>query len=266
MKRTLVSHSGVIQWKFIISNDDELMQYAKHKSIAIAEEFRGLIGKDYKGSDKPDTNIQKALKLTSTIDKVPLVASCDVLLKKVIMAMHKCILNGDKLAVNEAGGYCPWDDHHMMVIPETEENIRIANGEEPKDRIQINLNDGPILVLENQSEIPDKVEYYIRLNLEATKFSYIKNIQFDKSKLPELLKEALKKGHHTIVVQTTLIDEEQVKSVAELLESIPIRIKFLINASGDLEKKLIEIIGMVRTADLYVKHEIVQWYQNMDLS
>lgn len=260
MKRTLVSHSGIIQWKFIISNDEELMQYAKHKSIVIAEEFRGLIGKDYKGSDKPDTNIQKALKLTSTIDGVPLVASCDVLLKKVIMSMHKSILNGDTLAVNEAGGYCPWDDHHMILIPETEENISIANGEEPKNKIQLNLNDGPILVLENQSEIPDKVEYYIRVTLGAAKFSYIKNIQFNRGKLFELIEEAIKLKHNTIVVQTTMMDEEQVNSIAGLLEGIPVRMKLLINTSEDLEKRLIKIIGMTRTADLYVKHEIVQWY------
>lgn len=259
MKRTLVNHGGVIQWKFIIRNDEELMEYAKHKSAVISEEFRQLIHKDYKQSDKPDTNTQKAIKLTSVIDRVPLVASCDVLLKKVIMSMHNCLLKGDTLVINDAGGYCPWDDHQMIVVPETESSIQIANGEKPKNRIQVNLNDGPILVLENQSEIPEKVEDYIHLTLGSPKYSYIKNIQFDKDKLPELIKQAIQQKHDTIVIQTTLMDVKQVDSVVCLLENIPVRMKICINTSDNLEKSLINIVGMVRTAEIFVKHEINQW-------
>lgn len=256
MKKTLINHSGIIQWKFLISNNDELLQYAKHKSIAIGEEFRQFI---YKDSDKPDTNTQKVLKLTSQANRISLVSSCDVLLYKVMMSMQKCISKGETLVVNQAGGYCPWDDSQMTLVKETEENIRIADGKEPLNQITANLNDGPILVLENQSEIPDMVEEYIHLTLGVLKFSYIKNIQFDKEKMPELIKEALSKQHHTFVVQTTLIDTTQIKDIVKLMENIPYKVNFLINSSEGVEKTLTDLIGADRTQVLYEKHTIIQW-------
>lgn len=259
MKKTLINHGGIIQWKFLISNDDELMKYAKYKSIEIGEEFRTLINKNYKQSDKPDTQTQKALKLTSTIHRVPLVSSCDVLLKELILSMHKMVLKGQTLVVNEAGGYCPWDEKEMERIEETEENVAIANGTQPRNKIQTNLNDGPILVLENQSEIPERVEDYIHLTLGIPKFSYIKNIQFEKQKLPLLIKEALEKKHHTIVVQSALMDDSQVIMVAELLEKIPGSITFLINSTDNLQDVLNCLIGEDRTEALYQKHKIVRW-------
>lgn len=259
MKRTLVNHGGIIQWKFLISNDEELMQYAKHKSIAISEEFRHLINKNYKGSDKEDTNTQKVLKLTSKIHQVPLVASCDVLLKNVIISMYSMILEGETLVVNQAGGYCPWDDSCMTLVKETENNIAIANGDEPKDQILADLEHGPILVLENQSEIPEKVEDYIHLTLGLPSFSYIKNIQFDKAKFIDLIKEALVKKHHTFITQTTMMDTNQVEMIAGLLEKIPNDISFLINTSEDVEKTLTQIIGAERTKAIFEKHKIIQF-------
>jgi len=256
MKRTLVNHSGVIQWKFIISNDEELMQYAKHKSIVIGEEFRQLIHKD---SNEPDTNTQKVLKLTSQAHNISLISSCDVLLYKTIMSMQKCITKGETLVVNQAGGYCPWDSHQMMVVPETEDNIRIADGKEPINQIIVNLNHGPILVLENQSEITRKVDDYIQLNLATPKYSYIKNIQFDKERLPKLIEEALMRKHYTFVAQTTLMDTEQIKTIVKLMECIAFPITFLINTSEDLKKTLTEIVGPRRTKEIFEKHEIIQW-------
>lgn len=256
MKRTLVNHGGVIQWKFIISSEEELVKYAKHKSIVISQEFVQLITKK---SDEPDTKIQEVLKFTSSIHNVPMVSSCEVLLKKIIMSMHESIKNGVTLVVNEAGGYCYWDDSCMTLIEETEENIAIANGDEPVNQIHVNLDNGPILVLENQKEIPETVEDYIILTLGLKKFSYIKNIQFDKESVSYFIKEALAKKHHTFVVQTTLMDMEQVEMIVSILESIPYKISFLIRTSENLEQALEKIIGSDRTSELFKKHKIFQW-------
>lgn len=217
MKKTLVDHGGIIQWKFIISNDDELMQYAKHKSTEISVEFVDLITK--KDKNKSDTNGQKVLKMVSKVHQVPIVTSCDVLLKNVILSMHKYLLKGETVVVNEAGGYCPWDDSRMSLAEETEENIAIANGDPLiiRNHIIADLENGPILVLENQAEIPERVEDYLFDTCGITRFSYIKNIQFEKDRLPEFIMQALAKQHHTFVTQTTLMDSSQVEMIASLM-------------------------------------------------
>lgn len=252
MKKTLVNHGGIVQWKFIISNDKELMEYAKHKSIVLSEELRGII------SSKPDaseTNTQQILRLTSEIHRVPLITAGNVLLHKVIMSMHALILKGKTLVVNQAGGYCPWDDNFMALADENAaESLK-----ENKNAITSNLTAGPILVLENQGDIPEPVKKYINLTLNSSTFSFIKNIQFGKDKLSELLIKALESRHDTIVVQTTMMDENQIILIVDLLEKIPVKINFHINTANNLKETLEEKAGKDRVEFLFQKHNIIQW-------
>lgn len=259
MKKTIVNHDGIIQWKFIISTDEELIKYAKHKSIVLDEEFRQLIQNKVEGSVESETKIQKALQLTSNVHNIPLISSGTFILHKIINSMHNFILKGKTVVVNEVGGFCSWDDSCMVILEETAENIMLVNGEEPANEINWSLENGPFLVLENQTEIPTDVEHYIYSTIGIKTFSYIKNIQFDKEKLPSLIKEAIEKNHNTIIFQSTLMDQKQVGLMVSLMENIPQKLTFLINTPEKLEDILIKLIGFDRATSLIEKHKIIQW-------
>ena len=125
----------------------------------------------------------------------------------------------------------------------------------------VKLDDWPILVLENYDDIPVTVEDYIYLTLNSSKFSYIKNIQYGKDEMAKFIKEALFTGHNVFVVQTTLMDDEQVNTVAEILDAIPYRINFHIRsgAASDLRFALIQLVGGEKTERLFKKHNIIEW-------
>lgn len=253
MKRTLVNHDGIVQWKFIISTDEELVQYAKHQSTVLSEELRQIISSK---SNDSETNTQKALRLTSEIHRVPLIVSGDVILHKVIMAMHTFILKGQTIVVNEAGGYCPWDDSCMSLVDESE---ALESSADMKNQIVSDLTAGPILVLENQGDIPEEVRKYIDYTFDTLNFSYIRNIQFNKDRLVPLLTDALKAKHDTIVVLSTLMDKSQIILMVEFLEKIPFKINFHISTSVNLKDSLNKSFGINRVEALFQRHNIVQW-------
>lgn len=263
MKRTIVNHGGNIQWKFIISNDEELLQYAQHKSTMIGEEFLHMIQRKQKNSNEKDSPTQTILKITSEKRNVPLVVACDVLLQRTIMTMQEMLLEGYTLVVNQAGGYCPFDDKCMTILESTEENIEIANGPEQKHQIDVDLEKGPFIVLENQSWIPKAVKDYLYVTLQVPEFSYIKNIQYGREEMSGLIKEALESGHHTFVAQSALVRLDQIKAIADIMDAIPYKVSFLINAVTGSDKTfrdiLNDVLGQEKTDRLFAKHNITEW-------
>lgn len=260
MKKTLVNHNGIIQWKIIISNEEELKQYTMLKTKILGEEFLGMLTKKLKGDSNEESQEQKLLRLISQTEKVPLINSCGLLVKELVIAMHSYILKKQTIVINAAGGYCPWDDSCMKVVEETEENIAIADGKQVlKDEILFNLDNGPFIVLENDGVIPKDVESYISNTLGVDKFSYIKSINLEPERMSDLIKEALAKKHHTFIIQTTMINTEQIESVVKIMEEIPFKVNFLIKTFEDIKEKLGFVVGKERVGELYKKHNIVEW-------
>ena len=154
--KTLVNHSGIIQYKYIISSHEQLLKYAELFNLQISNSVSHILSDVYKEKDlsqmKYGNNHTKALAsflMAGRQKKKGLMhASSDLFMNK-IMAMEKLICEGKTLVVNQGGGYCDWDNDCMQLVDETQYKHLSENSAmlEPK----IKINNSPVLVLENQS-------------------------------------------------------------------------------------------------------------------
>jgi len=242
MKKTLVNHGGTIQYKILIKTQEQLMEYAELNSNIMANEFCALL------QNKPDelTHHQKMIKSMAQNSGESIIVTCDRLPYKKIMNMLKAIVAGHIVVVNNSNGYCYWSDKEMSLVEETEENIKLANQiDGPKYEIEYDIFHGVVLILENQSKIPDSVIEYVTGVLGQKEYAYVKNISLDSDhKLAGIIQSAIKMGIHTIVAETTLTNENQVYNLIHLLSKCPkmhICLKVYLGTEK-LEEKLKKIV------------------------
>jgi hypothetical protein len=100
--KTLVNHNGVIQYKHIIKNLDELQDYFEkvYKSINLSRFQKFLQHPD-------DTNIIKQM---SDVLGVPPLEAISHMNNELFKTCYKNLNEGKVLVFNEAGGYCFLDD------------------------------------------------------------------------------------------------------------------------------------------------------------
>ena len=240
MKTTLVNHGGIIQPKFIVSNNEELLQYADFLQTS---NVNSLIT-----PDKKDSKLIDYLKIISENKKFSMLDSCIFATNDKILRMHHLLLQGHKIVVNMSGGYCYWNDDEMSLVNEKEIK-KSLNGYE--NCIEYNIFQSKYLVLENASQIPNRVLKHVS---SKGGYSYIKSILLDhNNELNDLIKLAIKNGCDTIVAESTLINKSLLLQLVELFDSLP-SFNFELFLSSSLDKELTDLIGEERTNEIFRKH------------
>lgn len=259
LKKQLVNHGGIIQWKIIIRDMQDLENYVGINNNQFAGIFEEMLTEKIDMNEVDLTNKHKtAIMLTAQTRKVSVLEAVNIISREKMMGMLKSIQSGYTLVVSEAGGYTHWDDRCMQLVEETAYNLKLANADNEDDEFKANVSickGSPVLVLENSYYIPEKINDYVEITMGCAPYSYAKNLRFANGRTSEYIKDAIKNGCTTIVAATTMQNVEQVNQLCALFEKLP-GMSFHLLVYGDFNKSLIDAVGETRAAHLLSKHKI----------
>jgi len=256
MNKKLVNHGGVIQWKYIIENSEQLLEYAKINDAQFASQFEDIIFKSQDELEevaKKNTHHGNILAIAQSGGTSVLEATVTSAQRK-IMGMLKNLQRGYTLVVNRAGGYTYWDDKEMSFVKETPENILEAQIGVDEFTPQVRIVESQVLILENQ-KVSDRVLNYVKNELKQSEYSIASNLRFAEGNTGRYIKEALQKGCRTIVAETTLANRDQLEELGSLFQKLP-PMNFHLFVYGDLEKELTDIFGEETTKNIFASHNI----------
>ncbi len=106
--KALVDHGGIVQFKYILRNMDDVMSY---HDIASNQHGRHMLD----NSDKPN-RIRDVMSELSKIHGDSMFITAAKMVNSKITAMMKQIKQGKVIVINMAGGWCFWDDTDMKEI------------------------------------------------------------------------------------------------------------------------------------------------------
>lgn len=198
--KKLVNHGGIIQYKWVISNKEELHKYlieiAKHRITNRITNW--LHNRD---SDKQIEQIYH-LKQVGAIELV------GIMLRDLQNSTEKFILQGKTLVFNENGGYCFLD-----------ENIKILDW-----KFLLECKD--VVVLENASIIEEDVKDYC----EDNNLDFLELTNLNSFTLEEIFYYC--SNAKTIIFQTQAVDLNQLDNLLKLVEKLQPKEVIIINSES----------------------------------
>lgn len=248
IKTTLVNHGGIIQDKFLIKNMDDVRAY---NEINAAQHGYHLF--DF--SSKPN-RVRDTMKDLAMMHGDSMLIACAKMADAKIMAIQKQVLSGRIVVANLAGGWMLWDDRVMSIVDESE---RKDNDSEYLPKVNIGSN--KVLVLENQERISDKLQSFVKNNLEQSNYSSIVRLNTDhNNQIGKWLTEAIQNGHDTIVAETSLTNIDQIKKLATMMELLPpLTFHLFVYSNTCLDDIVCQLIGEEKTNTLFKKHTIITY-------
>ncbi len=255
MQTVIVNHGGIVQKKILIHNFAELEQYGKQYEKQVVGAFSAML--QSKGFSEPadkDNPEQRliALKmsLSKSIGKSPIEIVSEMPRNKLMSMLH-FLHEGHILVVNEAGGWCFWDDHCMKIVDD-------SPGQDPRRmKPYVNILPGcKVLVIENQWEVSPVADKYAASISNA--YSVISNLYFaNEGESRKLLAMAIQTGHDTIVAESTFGDIAQLEDFIQLFTCVPNRFNFYLFTQINFRQTVADLIGDKACHELFEKHNIV---------
>jgi hypothetical protein len=243
MKTTLVNHSGIIQEKFLIKTQEDVLEYQK---ISARQNGEHLLD----SSGKPSTIRDAIINLAELSGESLLITAIRMTDAKV-MSLSKEVSEGRVAVINMAGGWTTWDDKVMSLVDESNRKINSSDYSPV-----VNIGTNKILVLENQESISKNVTDFIKDELNEDNYSYVIRLNTDyNNQIGDWIAEAIHKGCKTIIFETQLADKSQIQKMIKLFSSLP-PITFHVFTSGNLKNELERYINVETIAEIYKRHTI----------
>jgi len=198
--KKVVNHAGIIQYKWIVRNYNELSEYIE---LVASNKITNRI---INWIHNPDSDRQ--IEQIYHIKKLPVIQLAGVMIAELFNSTEKLIYQGNILVFNEANGYCCWDDKCMQILDW--QNIQ------PKKEI---------VVIENASIIDSDVKGYLKKNNIQDYLSLTELYSFSKEEIFYYLSSCKK-----IIFKTQYVDKAQIDGLIKLASQIEPKEIVIINS------------------------------------
>jgi hypothetical protein len=255
MKLALISYAklkGDKYWNLILETQDDVQEYFEASFQLGAKQFLdvwvalkgGQTWPHYVDQRIHQASVSGAMKMISMkaeeTGECSLVEACEIndkLLLSRLKSMINLVSNGEKIRVSSKGGYSIFDDfyqtHQEVECSEKQMREYLMS----KDGIKFELEfSSPIIIIENESIISDQLYRKIEsIKGFETIFDFkYRTENWTAEEFYKLFNDAVKKGLHTIIAETSINDEKQFESLAELLKKVMMN-----NSEKELEVKIL---------------------------